>query len=165
MSDGRRKKFVSKWIKTNPLEIVADRIKPVAKQSDWYMDLRLKQSTAINDLIHGTATRDHMTELVRAQNMTDALLKFNVGTEYHQIVKASEDALIAITNRFESIGRYVPTGPEMNAIRDMLELHMAQLDVCTVGDVQKAYEYSLGQAKSGRVTRLNSKFKKEIHPS
>jgi hypothetical protein len=151
-----RKKFVSKWAKVNTLELVADRIKPVSKQGSWMLDRMLKASAGLASLVHGNANREHMNDIVACHNMTWALQRHRVGEDYDAMTDASEKAIRGITDRFKTLGRYVATGPEIKALQDILELHQAQLDICTVGQVDEAYEYA--KRTQTTTSKLNTHF-------
>ena len=154
----RKKKFVSKWLKTNTLEIVADRIKPLEKQNTWLLDAKLRSSSALDALMHGLATRADIDQLKAAHNMAIGLQKFDTGREYRSITKASKEAILSLAKRFQTTGRYVATGVEIKALQELLELHEAQLEICTVGEVQKAYEYVMNVSRTGNCTVMPSKF-------
>lgn len=154
----KKKKFTPKWLKVNTLELVADRIKPTAKQDSWMLDRQLKAAAGLDALMHGTAVRDHISDLIAAHNMAVALQKYKTGDEYRAITNASADALVGIAERFTKFGRYGATGTEIKALQDLLELHTAQLEVTTVGEVQRAYEYAVNAHRSSGARRLPTTF-------
>ena len=153
-----RKKFVSKYLKVNTLELLADRNRPVSKQGSWMVDRQLKASAGLESLMHGTAVRANISDIIASHNMATALQKYKTGDEYRDITKASADALCAITDRFGELGRYVAKGHEIKALQDLLELHDAQLEACTVGQVQEAYEYAM---RVHNARKLNTKYVQE----
>ena len=154
----RKKRFVSKWQKVNTLELVADRIKPVEKQDTWLLDAKLRSSSALAALTSGTATREDINQLKAAHNMAIGLQRYDTGIEYRDITKASKEAITSLASRFAKTGRYVATGLEIKALQELLELHEAQLAICTVGDVQKAYEYVVNVSRTGDCTVMPTKF-------
>jgi len=156
----RKKKFVPKWLKVNTLELVADRLKPVAKQGSWMLDRQLKASAGLEALMHGTANREHLNDIVACHNMAWALQRHRMGDEYAATTTASEAALRSITDRFGALGRFAASGPEIKALQDLLELHQAQMEACTVGQMQTAYEYAVRAYT--RATKLNSQFIGEL---
>lgn len=145
----KKKKFVSKWLKTNTLEIVADRIKPIDKQDSWLLDNNLRSASALSALMRGEANRGDIDQLKCVNNMAIGLQKFDTGMEYRSITRKSADAIIAIAERRVRNGKFLATGPEIKALQDLLELHEAQLAICTVGDVNKAYEYVKNTLRTG----------------
>ena len=156
----KKKKFVSKWLKVNTLELVADRIKPVSAQGSWMLDRQLKASAGLESLMHGTANRENLNDIVACHNMTWALQRHQIGTEYLAITTASEAALRSITDRFGRVGKLAANGPEIKALQDLLELHQAQMEVCTVGQMQTAYEYA--SRVHNTTSKLNTQFIGEL---
>lgn len=154
----KKKAFRPRWAKMNTLEIVAERIRPTSKQDTWMLDRQLKAAAALEALTHGTAVRDHISDLIASHNMSVALQKFKMGDEYRRITLASADALLAIAERFTRNGKYMATGLEIKALQELLELHGAQLEATTVGEVQRAYEFAMNVRRSKGGTKLPSKF-------
>lgn len=153
-----RKPFKSKWLRVNPLELVADRIKPVEKQDQWALDRKLKQANALAALMRGEAKRAHVSDILATHNMAVALQKYKKGREYEGITDRSANALVSLTDRYAKTGKYLLTGEEMNALRDLVDLHNEQLAICTVGEVDDAYRYAIRVKGTGVGTKLNSKF-------
>ena len=143
-----KRKFVSRWVKANPLEVVAERIRPAKKQGDWVLDRSLKVSSAFEALMRGEAARTHIEDIIAAHNMAVALQKFKIGEEHRDVTLASSGALVSITERFNRCGRYGVTGREVKALQELVELHNAQLESACVGEVQKAYEYAVSVERS-----------------
>lgn len=154
----KRKKFVSKWQKVNTLELVADRIRPTSKQDTWMLDRQLKASAGLDALMHGTAVKDNIGDIIAAHNMAMSLQKFKTGDQYRAITLASADALVSIAHRYTKNGKYGATGPEIKALQDLLELHNAQLEITCVGDVQRAYSYAVNVHRSSGALRLPTNF-------
>jgi hypothetical protein len=72
--------------------------------------------------------------MIAASNMTMALKRGGFGDEHHAIARAGADAIENMRNS----GRTVCTGPELTAIKRMMELHDAQLDIVRVKDLDVA---------------------------
>lgn len=154
----KKKKFVSRWLKTNTLELVAERIRPTAKQDTWMLDRQLKAAAGLDAIMHGTAVRAHVSDIIAAHNISVALQKYKTGDEHRAITLASADALVAIAERFAKFGKYGATGSEIKALQDLLELHTAQLEATTVGEVQRAYEFAVNVHRSSGARRLPTNF-------
>ena len=153
-----KKKFVSKWAKVNTLELVAERIRPTAKQDSWMLDRQLKAAAGLEAIMRGTAVKDHVSDVIAAHNMVVALQRFKTGDEYRAITLASSDALVSIAERFNKFGHYGATGLEIKALQDLRELHNAQLEATCVGDVQRAYEFAINVHRSSGARKLSTSF-------
>jgi hypothetical protein len=63
-----------------------------------------------------------------------ALKNGGFGDEYHAVARAGADAIESLRDS----GRTACTGPELTAIKRMMELHDAQLDVARINDLDAA---------------------------
>lgn len=106
--------------------------------SDDITTLRIKNHMAMDLLRRGMGDRSQMNIVIAAFNMTDALARLRIGNEYSDLIRAGQDALYALANRGAKLGRFVFTGPELQAVNLAMEFHDAQLDVCTVSELEKA---------------------------
>ena len=96
--------------------------------------LRTRNHLALDSLIKGDAAPADVNLLISASNMCMALKRGGFGDEHHEIAIAGADAVEALRNR----ERKICTGPELTAIKRMMELHDAQLDVVRINDIDAA---------------------------
>lgn len=136
----KRSKYRPKPIIQNPLGYVLGSIQPINQLTDVMLSLKIKNSQALYALTHGEATKADMDVLVAMSNMSEALheLGFGPGHEFQQMCIEGRVAIISICHRAKQHKRFVPTGPEMSMLNQLMELHEAQLEVCTVRDIEKA---------------------------
>jgi hypothetical protein len=64
-----------------------------------------------------------------------------LGKEYAPEIKVAQDAIYNMAKRGVTKGRFVFTGPEMQAMNTGMEVHDAQLDACTIGELEAAIKY------------------------
>ena len=81
-----------------------------------------------------------MDVVIAALNMTEALARLRIGGELADQIRAGQDALYTLAKRGANIGRFIFTGPELQAVNLAMEIHDAQLDVCTIAELEKAVE-------------------------
>lgn len=147
-----RKKYRPKP-KRNTLIVVGENIRPVASHTGYLMDVRLKNSSAMAALLAGHATKKDMDMIIAMSNITYALMESGgFGKGYEEVATQGRIAIISIAHRATKVGRFVPTGPEIKALNDLMELHDAQMDAITVKDMDKAIAYA--EARSKQATRL-----------
>lgn len=147
-----RKKYRPKP-KLNTLIVVGENIRPVASHTSYLMDVRLKNSSAMAALLAGHATKKDMDMIIAMSNITYALMESGgFGKGYEEVATQGRIAIISIAHRATKVGRFVPTGPEIKALNELMELHDAQMDVITVKDMDKAIAYA--EARSKQATRL-----------
>jgi len=119
--------------------------------------LRVKNHDALNNLRMGVAARADMDMLIAASNIAEAMRRMGKGTDWTDELKAGHDALYAVAKRGADTMRFVMTGPELKALNLLMEIHDAQLDACTVQDVENAIDLVTEEIKHKRATRIKEK--------
>ena len=133
-----RKKYRPKSRLVNPMAWLLEGFSPLEQQSEYMLDLRLKNTNAMDMLVKGIAKAAHMNTLLAASNATQGLLHLGIGTEYADVAYNGYAALKSVGERGEQLGRFVCRGPEIAHIKDMMELHDAQMAVCTLEKLEVA---------------------------
>ena len=137
----KRSKYRPKAQLPDPLNWVISGLRPVLTATDVMGNVRIKNHLAMRCVVEGTATRKDMDVLIEAFNITEALARVDpaLGRDWSQEIKAGQDALLSMCKRGVSLGdRFVFTGAELNAANTVMELHDAQLERCTVAQMEKA---------------------------
>lgn len=137
----KRSKYRPKAQLPDPLNWVLSGMKPVLSATEVMGNVRIKNHLAMRCVVEGTATRKDMDVLIEAFNITEALARVDaaLGRDWSEEIKAGQDALLAMCKRGAAKGdRFVFTGAELNAANTVMELHDAQLDRCTVAQMEKA---------------------------
>jgi hypothetical protein len=104
--------------------------------------LKLKNHEALDSILKGKGTREHVDVLIAAMNMSEALVRIRdeLGVDWKTEIKAAQDALFTMARRGVEKNSFVFTGPEMASVRLVMDIHDAQLDECTVKDMETALE-------------------------
>lgn len=137
----KRSKYHPKAQLQDPLTWVIAGMKPVLTAADVMSNVRIKNHLALRCVVDGTATRKDMDVLIEAFNVTEALARVDasLGRDWSDEIKAGQDALLAMCKRGVAKGdRFVFTGAELNAANTVMEIHDAQLERCTVAQMEKA---------------------------
>lgn len=102
--------------------------------------LKLKNHEALDSILTGVGTKDHVDVLIAAVNMSEALIRVRdeLGIDWANEIKAAQDAIYSMGKRGVERGRFGFTGPEMTAVKLVMDIHDAQLDDCTVKEMEKA---------------------------
>lgn len=122
--------------------------------ADQRRDLALAHHGALRAIQMGRATEQEVADLVNAANIAQALAARGLGQDWVDTITAGQQALAAIGQRQERHpGRWVATGPELQALAAMVELHDAQLesDDCTEGLVMAAIDDTHKRIAAGHV--------------
>ena len=105
------------------------------------VDIRIKNHLAMDQLRLGQATKDDIDLIIGTFNMMEGFVRLGIGTDWSTEIRAGQDALLAIARRGVERGmRFVCTGPELAALNLAMEIHDAQLDNCTVRQLEKALD-------------------------
>jgi hypothetical protein len=104
------------------------------------VSLKLKNHEALDSILRGEGTRDHVDVLIAAMNMSEALIRIRdeLGVDWKAEIRAAQDALLTMAKRGLERSSFVFTGPEMTAVKLVMDVHDVQLDSCTVQDMEKA---------------------------
>lgn len=136
MKKPRNKKCRPKYVASNVLTTVFG-----GMSGDHIEHLRLIQirsHKALADMAKGVGTREGWDLLVGAINMANVMCEQGIGDEFRQITIAARDALLEVGKRIVKLDRVLMKGDELNAIREALECHDAQLENVRAIDVERA---------------------------
>lgn len=102
--------------------------------------LKIKNHDALNTVRQGEAGRDDIDILIGALNMAEALARMKIGDDWQVEIRAAQDALLSVGRRGAETGRFILRGPELIALNLGMEIHDAQLDACTISELEKAMD-------------------------
>jgi hypothetical protein len=124
---------------------------PVRDQAET-MTLVMKNHAALEEITKGRGTKSHIDTVIVAMNMTEALamIRQDLGADWRDEINAAQDALFTMAQRGLAKGKFLFTGPELQAINLAMELHDAQLDACSVDELQQAITLSKRIIRAGK---------------
>ena len=102
--------------------------------------LMIKTHSAVENIRCGRGSRADVEKLIDALNMTEALASMRFGQEWGNEIRAAQDALHALGSRGAETGKFILRGPELTALNLGIQIHDAQLDVCTIAELEKAID-------------------------
>jgi hypothetical protein len=132
-----RKKYVPKMVLENPVSYVLEGFVPVREHKTHFQRIQIKNSYALTSLFKGKASNSDMSTLVAMSNIVEALCNLGFGAEHSSVAEDGRSAILSILSR----SKYLPTGLEIKALQNLLDLHDAQLGVITVKELDKALEF------------------------
>lgn len=144
----KRSKYRPRPIILNPMGFLLEGMTPVRAHDSYLIDLKIRNHDAMAKLLRAEATQADMDTLIACSNITEALYKLGFGEEYGEVCIGGREAIIGIAHRAVEHKRYIPTGPEINKLNLLMELHDAQMDVITIKDMEKALAYAKQQFKT-----------------
>lgn len=150
----KRSSYRPKGVLPDPVRWVLGGLQPM-RTHEHAVSLKIKNHQSMLDAAKGLATKPQLDILIAAMNMAEALHRVNpaLGYEYADDIRAAQDALLTMCQRGIERGSYVFTGPELQAMNQGMEVHDAQLDACTIGELDKALQLVAKEllAKKARV--------------
>lgn len=136
----KRSKYKPKGVRLDNLTWVVSGMKPFTSVS-LGTDIRIKNHVALEQLRKGEANKEDIDIIIGAFNMMEGFGRMGIGADWQEEIRAGQDALLSIARRgVKRNMRFVSTGPELVAINLAMEIHDAQLDACTVRQLEQALD-------------------------
>jgi hypothetical protein len=153
----KKSKYKPRPVLRDCMAFIKTGFEPVRNQSET-LTLRMKNHASLEEITKGRANKGHVDIMIVALNMTEALamVREDLGADWRTEIRAAQDALFAMAQRGVATGRWLFTGPELTAVNLAMELHDAQLDACTVDELQKAIELSKRIIRAGKARVIDS---------
>jgi hypothetical protein len=134
-----RKKYKPKPVRLDATTWVINGFRNISETGDVVLHLKIKNHASIESLRKGEATRVDIDTIIGAFNMAEALARLQIGEDYSAEIKAGQDALFAVAKRgVDRDDRFVLKATELAAINLTMEVHDAQLEITTIGELEKA---------------------------
>lgn len=135
-----RKKYRPKGVRLDTMAWVKQGLTPLSQVDGQALTLKIRNHDALDIARRGEADVTTMDALVSALNMTEALIfiRDELGKDWAAEITAGQDALYEMCCRGVKTGRFVFTGPELTAVNLAMDIHDAQIDQCTVADIEQA---------------------------
>lgn len=152
----KRSKYRPKGVRIDNMTWLLDGMKPMSA-IPASLDLKIKNHAAMTSVVKGTGTRHDVDVLIGAFNMAEALTRIGHGKEYSSEIRAGQDALYQMSRRGVEKGRFLFTGPELQAANVCMEVHDAQLEVVTVADIEKGLDIVAKEIASRRARVIEEK--------
>ena len=136
-----RKKYKPKGVRLDVMAWVKSGMLPINKVDHAGITLKIKNHAALASITHGTGTRDDIDIVIAAMNVTEALAMLGKGNDWRTEIRDAQEAILQMGKRGLAKGdRFLFTGPEMHAVNLAMDVHDAQLDECTVAELEKALQ-------------------------
>lgn len=137
----KSKKYRPKGVRLDAVQWVIDGMKKVTDKKSEYLTLHLKNMSALDSLVKGTANKREMDIVINVVNVSEALCKLGIGADMNNEVLRASDALFAVCKRsFDLGGRFVCRGEEIALIKEAYLIHDAQMEMATLADLDRALD-------------------------
>jgi len=151
----KRSKYRPRAMLQNPLEFVLSGFKPLRDLPGVYLDVQLKNRTALEQVRKGDANKDDIDMLIGAFNITEALAIMGKGNDWLEEIRQGQDALLELSRRGVANGmRFIMTAKQWEALKLVMDLHEEQLAHATVADIEKAHDFVLSIIRRGKARAI-----------
>lgn len=152
----KKSKYKPKGVRLNAVNWVLAGMKKVGSLPTAGVALKLKNHEALDSILKGSGTREHVDVLIAAVNMAEALIRIrnDLGRDWATEIRAAQDAIFTMSRRGLEKNRFAFTGPEMTAVRLVMDIHDAQLDDCTVKEMEKALDIVAEEVRLKKARRI-----------
>ena len=136
----KKSKYKPRPVRVDNLNWILAGMKKVGTLPTAGTALKLKNREALDSILRGQGTKEHVDVLINAVNMAEAMVRIrdDLGADWKAEIKAAQDAIYTMAKRGIEKGSFAFTGPEMTALKLVMDVHDAQLDECTVKDMERA---------------------------
>ena len=137
----KKSKYKPKGVRLDTMNWVVTGMTKVSAKESAYVTMHLKNMSALDSLVKGTANKKEIDIVIGVINVAEALCELGVGSEYHQIVLSASSALYDVCKRsFDINDRFICRGEQLSAIKLGYEVHDAQMEATTIGMLDKALD-------------------------
>lgn len=147
----RNKKYRPKGVIVDTMQWIRVGMKPVAYAKKEMVELQIKNHLALKTLRQGKGSKADVDVLIWALNIAEALTYQDIGAEYAGEISAGQDALYTLAQRGAAQGRFVFSGSELKAIDLVMEIHEAQMEICTIAELEKAVKFIKNELRHKRM--------------
>jgi hypothetical protein len=136
----KKSKYKPRPVRTDNLNWILAGMKKVGTLPTAGVALKLKNHEALDSILKGHGTREHVDVIINAVNMAEAMVRIrdDLGADWKTEIRAAQDAIYTMGKRGFERGSFAFTGPEMTAVKLVMDVHDAQLDDCTVKEMETA---------------------------
>jgi hypothetical protein len=137
----KKSKYKPKGVRLDATTWVINGFRNISQTGDAVLHLKIKNHESLECLRKGEATRMDIDAIISAFNMAEALARMQIGDDYAAEIKAGQDALLDVAKRgVNRDDRFVLKAAELSAINLVMEIHDAQLEITTIGELEKAMD-------------------------
>jgi hypothetical protein len=136
----KKSKYKPRGVRYDNMSWIIAGMKKVGALPTAGVALKLKNHEALDSILRGQGTREHVDMLISAVNMSEALIRVrdDLGRDWADEIRAAQDAVYTMGRRGFEKGSFVFTGLEMTAVKLVMDLHDTQLDHCSVKEMEQA---------------------------
>lgn len=141
----------------NPVKYVLDGFVPMSSMKEDVQRVRIANHGALQLITKGKAGKKDVDVLIAAVNMAVAIeATCGLGADYKAEIDAMHDSVYCMGRRGLQTGRFVFTGPELQAVNTGMEVHDAQIEACTIREIEAAHAYVKQRIAAGKAKTITT---------
>lgn len=152
----KRSKYKPKPINHDNLSYIISGFRKVSTLPIAGVSLLTRNHSALEEILHGRATHEHVDVIIAAMNMCETLAHMGIGEDWIPEIMQAQQAVYNLAQRGISGKKFIFTGPEMSIVKQMMELHDRQLEECTVAQMEKALDVMTEFIRLGRSKKIKA---------
>jgi hypothetical protein len=154
----KKSKYRPKGVRLDAVQWVINGFRNISETGDAVLHLKIKNHESLECLRKGEATRIDIDTIISAFNIAEALARMKIGDDYANEIKAGQDALLSVAKRGVSRDdKFILKAAELSAINLAMEVHDAQLEITTIGELEKAMDIVTKEIKARRARTVLEK--------
>jgi len=136
----KRSKYRPREVLRDPVRYVLNGFAKIDQAAKDLIDtVRIKNHMAMSLILKGEGTRKEMGDIMTAFKIAHCLAARGLGADWMPEIQAACDAVESMRVRGEAKGdRFLFNGEELKAVNLGMEIHDAQLDSCTLAQMEQA---------------------------
>jgi len=151
----KRSKYRPRLVLKDPMNFVLSGMQPLPQLKEQYLSIQLKHRAALEQVRTGNATRDDIDKLIGMVNMSEALALLGHGKEWLEQINQAQSRLYELAQRGAQQGmHFVMKAPEWEALKELAQVHEAQLESSTVIDIERAYDLVQKTLRTGTARKI-----------
>lgn len=139
----KKSKYKPKPVRADNMAWVTGGMLPVSAAKEAILNLGIKNHGALESLVKGRGTRSDAVTLRSAFITARALAMLDIGKEYKPDLDKAQVTIAEMIARGDTAGRYLFKGPDIQIVNLGMEIHEAQLEVCTIAKLEEAIKLAL----------------------
>jgi len=139
----KKSKYKPREVRVDNLAWITSGMLPVSAAKEAMINLGIRNHGAMESLVKGQGTRGDAVTLRSACITARALAMLDLGKEYKPDLDKAQVTIAEMIARGDSTGRYLFKGPEIATVNLGMEIHEAQLEICTIAKLEEAVKLAL----------------------
>ena len=159
----KRSKYRPRPVLADPIGYVIEGNTQVADHDSYLVDLKLVNHSAITAVINGEGTKQHVNALIAMHNMCEAIRRMIAQRKITDLpieldaatLIYGKAALLDLSTRGATTGKWICTQPEVLALNDLMQLHDELMGMIKVSHFDQALRFANNEIACNRTTVIN----------